>query len=199
MAMIPPTQARARNAAATRRAILESARRHFAREGYDHVGLREIARDAGVDPALVSRYFGGKEQLLREAVRGDDPPLRADLLPSELPRELANLLLEDGARACGNAADPTEQLLILLRSASSRKASEIVREAAEEDILRPIASLLEGPAARARASLCLALLVGVGMLRSALAIAPLRELEEAELRAALERLFEAALGDAPTA
>ena len=195
--MFPPIQARLRNAAATRQAILDSARRHFAREGYDNVGLREIAGDAGVDPALVSRYFGGKEQLLREAVRGDTPPLFDGIAPADLPAHLAGLLLEDAgqANACGTTVEKTERLLILLRSASSPSASQIVREAAGEDILRPIAALLDAPAADIRAGLCLAILIGVGMLRSALAFAPLCGAEEGELRRALERLFEAALGD----
>ena len=58
--MAPPlTPSRARNAAATRAAILQAARRRFAREGYDQTGLREVAADAGVDAALISRYFGG--------------------------------------------------------------------------------------------------------------------------------------------
>ncbi|HEX5182172.1 MAG TPA: TetR family transcriptional regulator [Allosphingosinicella sp.] len=194
--MFPPIQARLRNAAATRQAILDSARRHFAREGYDNVGLREIAGDAGVDPALVSRYFGGKERLLKEAVRSDTPPLFEGIRPADLPAHLAGLLLEDEGDGCGNAAEKTERLLILLRSASSPRASEIVREAAGEDILRPIAALLDGAGAEARASLCLAILVGVGMLRSAFGLLPARRTEQAALRAALERLFEAALGDA---
>jgi AcrR family transcriptional regulator len=193
--MIPPTQARLRNAAATRQAILDSARRHFARDGYDNVGLREIAGDAGVDPALVCRYFGGKEQLLKEAVRGDTPPLFEGIALDDLPAHLAGLLLEDAGEGCDTAAEQTECLLILLRSASSPKASEIVREAAGEDILRPIASLLDGPDAEARAGLCLAVLIGVGMLRSALVFSPLFGAEEGELRGALERLFEAALRD----
>src|SRR3569623_1531973 len=105
--MFPPIQVRLRNAAATRQAILDSARRHFAREGYDNVGLREIAGDAGVDPALVCRYFGGKEQLLREAVRGDTPPLFEGIGAADLPVHLAGLLLEDAgqATACGTTVE----------------------------------------------------------------------------------------------
>lgn len=191
--MLPPVQVKLRNAAATRQAILDSARRHFAREGYDNVGLREIAGDAGVDPALVCRYFGGKEQLLREAVRGDTPPLFEGLARADLPGHLAGLLLEDASGGCGGGPDQTEKLLILLRSASSPKASEIIREAAGEDILRPIAALIGGPQAEVRASLCLAVLIGVGMLRSALAVSPLCGAKEEELRDALQRLFETAL------
>src|SRR5215475_2626379 len=64
------TQARVRrrNAAATRDAILQSARRAFARAGYDGAGLREIAAGAGVTAMLVNRYFGSKEQLFAEVL-----------------------------------------------------------------------------------------------------------------------------------
>ena len=59
---------RPRNAAATRAAILNSARQAFARAGYDGVGVREIAEGAGVTAMLVNRYFGSKEQLFAEVV-----------------------------------------------------------------------------------------------------------------------------------
>ena len=56
---------RKRDAAATREAILEAATRRFATQGYERAGAREIAADAGVTAALVNRYFGSKEALLR--------------------------------------------------------------------------------------------------------------------------------------
>ena len=59
---------RPRNAAATRAAILNSARQAFARAGYDGVGVREIAEGAGVTAMLVNRYFGSKERLFAEVV-----------------------------------------------------------------------------------------------------------------------------------
>ena len=54
---------RKRDAAATRAGILEAAKGQFARLGYDRTGLRDIAAEAGVDAALINRYFGGKEGL----------------------------------------------------------------------------------------------------------------------------------------
>src|SRR5258706_11761494 len=60
--------ARRRNAAATREAILASARQAFARAGYDGAGVREIAAGAGVTAMLVNRYFGSKEQLFAEVI-----------------------------------------------------------------------------------------------------------------------------------
>ena len=195
--MIPPQQVRSRNAAATRQAILGSARRAFAREGYDNVGLREIAGDAGVDPALVSRYFGGKEQLFKESVRGEDQDLMLGVSRNGLAGHFADLLLDDAQAGCGASDEKTDRLLILLRSASSPKASQILREAIDEDILQPVASVLGGGDAEVRASLCLALLMGVGILKSAMAFAPLCSEDRTSLRNRLVCLFDAALEECP--
>src|SRR5438045_2997232 len=56
------------DAAATRQAILETATRRFATQGYERAGVREIAADAGVTAALVNRYFGSKEALFAEVI-----------------------------------------------------------------------------------------------------------------------------------
>ncbi len=63
-----PTEPRARGrrpgSADTRAAIVDAARKSFAAKGYDRTSLRGIARDVGVDPALVHHYFeGGKGEL----------------------------------------------------------------------------------------------------------------------------------------
>ncbi len=196
--MIPPVHALPRrNAAATRQAILASARRHFARENYENVGLREIAGDAGVDPALVSRYFGSKEQLFKEAVRGDDDHMMQGIARADLPAHFTALLMDEDGEDSEDAAAKIEQLLMLLRSASSPKASEIIREAIDEDILRPVASVLGGEDPELRASLCLAVLMGTGILRSGMMIEALRLGDRARLQRRLTALFAAALGETP--
>jgi TetR/AcrR family transcriptional regulator len=54
---------RRRDAAASRRAILDAAEQLFAERGYDRASLGEIGRRAGVSAALPAYFFGGKEQL----------------------------------------------------------------------------------------------------------------------------------------
>jgi AcrR family transcriptional regulator len=192
--MIPPTQVpRLRNAAATRAAMLDSARRHFARESYENVGLREIAGDAGVDPALVARYFGNKEKLFKEAVRGDDEHIMQGVSRDALATHFVSLILDEEDEDSADKTAKIDRLLILLRSASSPKASQIIREAIDEDILEPVAAVLGGEHAEFRASLCLAVLMGMGILRSAMEIDPLCRVEEGLLRARLTALFAAAL------
>ncbi|MFT7222425.1 MAG: hypothetical protein ACI8Z1_004051, partial [Candidatus Azotimanducaceae bacterium] len=61
------TEPKRRDAEETRLKILESARCVFTDKGYERAGLREICRNAGVDQALIKRYFGSKLKLF-EAV-----------------------------------------------------------------------------------------------------------------------------------
>lgn len=49
-----------------REIIFEAAARLFAEYSYDTVGIRDIAREAGVNSAMISYYFGGKSGLHKE-------------------------------------------------------------------------------------------------------------------------------------
>ena len=51
--------------AETREAILKAAESEFAEKGFALASAREICRRAGVNSALLSRYFGSKESLYR--------------------------------------------------------------------------------------------------------------------------------------
>lgn len=48
----------------TRTLILQAARRRLCEAGYAQLNVRDIARDAGVNHALISYYFGGRQQLV---------------------------------------------------------------------------------------------------------------------------------------
>lgn len=43
--------------------ILRNARKTFGNRGFEATSVREIARDSGVDPALVAHHFGTKDRL----------------------------------------------------------------------------------------------------------------------------------------
>ena len=52
----------------TRDAILDAATKLFSQRGYDGSSLRAIAAAAGVDPALIRHFFGGKDTLFATVV-----------------------------------------------------------------------------------------------------------------------------------
>ena len=183
---------RAKNASATRGMMLASARRRFLEESYENVALREVAGDAGVDVALVSRYFGSKEGLFREVLRSS----RGEWLDPSIGREdLAGWLAALAIRDNSEDAEDIERLLIILRSASSPKAAEIVRDCFQQDVSVPMRSLISGVDPELRASLALSLVVGTTILRTIMKVEPLSGSDVGAVRARLTELLSAALAE----
>jgi AcrR family transcriptional regulator len=58
-----PSKNRAAGTADTRESILDAAEDLFSKHGFYGVTIREVAREAGVDTALVHYYFGAKRAL----------------------------------------------------------------------------------------------------------------------------------------
>jgi AcrR family transcriptional regulator len=46
----------------TKATILKAAQHLFADQGYERATVRDIAARAAIDPAMVIRYFGSKDQ-----------------------------------------------------------------------------------------------------------------------------------------
>lgn len=179
---------RPRNAAATREAILQSAIRHFALSGYDGVGVREIARDAGVTAMLVNRYFGSKEQLFAEAVETSfAPPTIVAEEPHALARDAAAALTERS----DPDADPLEPFLIMLRSVSNPVAVNIVRDAIARHVGRRLAGQLPGPDRQLRADAMLSVMSGVLLMRRVIRSPGLTDSDPDQLTDLFERVFSA--------
>jgi AcrR family transcriptional regulator len=186
---------RRRNAAATRAAILDSARQAFARSGYDGAGVREIAGGAGVTAMLVNRYFGSKERLFAEVVAA------TMTTPSILARD--NLESPDSAQRMAETlvaittagAVPLEGFLIMLKSASSDRAAEIAREQIEAHYHRLLTDALPGDLAPQRAAVLLALVAGLQVMRQAIGLSALADAEPADLLRVLTPLFSSLIHD----
>ena len=147
---------RRRDAAATRAAILEAAKAQFAQAGYDNAPLRDIAAAAGVDVALVKRYFGGKEGLFTEALKESIRPRLAEWDRSTFPREIATMM------ACDPAADDERMhsFQFLLRAATSPTTAPLLNLAVQARFLAPIRDWLGGADAEARARVLAATFIG---------------------------------------
>ncbi|HVH05372.1 MAG TPA: TetR family transcriptional regulator [Myxococcota bacterium] len=177
--------ARRRNAAATRAAILASARKAFVRAGYDGAGVREIASGAGVTAMLVNRYFGSKERLFAEVVAATmaEPVVLApaNLGASHRGAAMAAALVG----LTGSGAAPLDGFQIMLRSASSDRAAEIGRVQIEAHHLKTMAAALAGPRAPERAAVVLAVVAGFQVMRQMIGLAPLAQADPETLIAIL--------------
>lgn len=192
MSSKPQPPAKTKSAEVTRQALLVAARKRFLQESYENVGLREIAGDVGVDVALIGRYFGSKEDLFRDVL---GVGRKQDILPpglavEQIPEFFARLFVSQDA----DTDEAVERLLIILRSASSPAASQIVREALRADVLVPLAQRLGGASPELRASTSVAVWMGMTIMRTVIAIDPVCQ-HGPEIEARLKSLFEAALAE----
>jgi AcrR family transcriptional regulator len=188
--------ARRRNAAATRDAILASARKAFAQSGYDGAGVREIAAGAGVTAMLVNRYFGSKEQLFAEvlAATAASPTILTpeNLKSPALGHTIASVLMD-----ITKAGDtPLEGFLIMLHSASSKRASEIGRAQIESGHQKTMTAALGGELAPQRAALILSLVAGVQVMRQMIGLSALAEADPQDLVKILGPMFQALIDGA---
>jgi AcrR family transcriptional regulator len=180
-----PEPHRPRNAAATKAAILASARRAFAKSGYDGVGVREIAAGAGVTAMLVNRYFGSKEKLFA-AVAVDTMRDPVILSPENLAApDFAAALAKSLVAVTTPGATPLDGFLILLHSASSERAAEIGRDWIQRGNQATLEGLVKGELAPERAGIFLALVAGLQVMRQMMEIPALAGADPA----ALERLL----------
>lgn len=180
---------RKRNAAITRASLLSSATSRFARDGYENVSLREIAADVGVDVSLVSRYFGGKEELFSEVLASTPPP--DDFFVGD-PRNFGERMSRK------LVIEPQDNksldcLLIMMRSSSSPKASEAIRKSSEERFYGPFAAWLGGPDAMIRARIASDIMKGVAIDRIISDDFGLDAEQREKFRARIARLLQAAV------
>ena len=150
--------ARKRDAEVTRAAILAAAKIHFARSGYEGAYLRDIAADAGVDAALINRYFGGKDGLFAAA-------LKDSIRPDAISQWERNTFGRDIAKMMANHAHHDNERMhafqFLLRAATSPTTAPLLNEAVQDRFLAPIRSWIGGERAEARARIVASVFIGL--------------------------------------
>ena len=158
----------------TREAILEAARHSFGTSGYTGTTIRGIARAAGVDPALVHRFYGSKESLFAAALELPADP--SVLLPA-LVAEGTDGLGERVVRTFLTIWDATPgqgPMLALLRSAvSDEAAAALLRDFLTSVAMGPLASAAGGDEPELRAALVGSQLLGLAVARYVLRLQPL--------------------------
>jgi len=164
----------------TRTAILESARRLFAARGFDGASLRAVAGDAGVDPALVVHFFGGKDELFAASLQLPYSPdeihgmLAGD--PQTLGRRVAVLYLKKLFR------EKAATVGSLLRSSvTNPRAAAMLRRTLEATAHAIFPRLLPGAEAELRGELVASHMMGLFLARRILAVEPIASEDEDRL------------------
>lgn len=162
----------------TRAAILAAAQQLFAGDGYERTTVREIATRAKIDPALVMRYFGSKDELFaRAAVFNLKLPDLSKADRSKVGEMLVRhfLSLWEGENANGG-------LTVLCRSAASNKfAADKLREIFATQVLPAIAKIGGQQGAADRAGLIASQLLGLAFCRYVVKFPPVVGLSQEQI------------------
>ena len=180
----------------TREAILTAAKDAFSAQGYTATSLRSVARAAGVDPSLVTHFFGGKAGLFEAALE----------LPMD-PTALIGGLLAEGVPGLGERIVRTflavwdgtpgqGPMLAMLRGAVSHEDSaERLRILLLRVILRPLVNGVGADQPDRRAGLVASQLVGLAMTRYVLRFEPIASASADELAPVLGTTLQRYLTD----
>ena len=169
-----------RDAAATRARILAAAQAAFAETGYSQAGMRQIAREARVDPALLVRYFGSKAALFEAALADTIPDLRQ----LEMPADFGSLL---AGEVLGGLLDLRAQSMILL-AIGSAEAREICARVLRTSVIEPMAARIGTPDAQVRAIRLVMIATGYTLFTSQVPLIGAAEAEASGTAAWLEAL-----------
>ncbi|OBI78898.1 TetR family transcriptional regulator [Mycolicibacterium fortuitum] len=155
--------------------IIDAAREHFMRDGYEKATVRSIAADAGVDVAMVYYHFGNKEGLFTASVL-DTPqhPLHqlANLL-EEGPGEIGARLVRDVVQRW-DAGASFDLLLTVFRSADIHPlARKLLHDTLAGPVAQQIAEQFGVDNAELRVELVTVHLVGLAFARYQLRIEPM--------------------------
>jgi AcrR family transcriptional regulator len=149
----------------TKAVILAAAKQRFAESGYERATIRAIAADANIDPSMVMRYFGNKDQLFAAAADFD---LQIPDLSGVERKEL-------GARLVAHFLDRWERdeaLVVLLRSSTTNdEAAQRMRKIFSAQ-LRPVIAKVNPADAPRRAGLIATQVLGLALCRYVLRLPP---------------------------
>ncbi|MCB9894639.1 MAG: TetR/AcrR family transcriptional regulator [Planctomycetes bacterium] len=162
--------------ARTRAALLEAARELFAERGYVKVTVRDIAAKAGIDPAMVIRYFGSKDGIFADAAE-------FNLELPDLRGVARNSIGEALTRHFLSIWDsPDAGLPVLLRSASTNElANARMREIFNKQIRTALEAIAGPDEAEQRAGLVSSQLLGLAVCRYVLKLPPVVRMSKEQL------------------
>ncbi|MGH3824543.1 MAG: TetR/AcrR family transcriptional regulator [Pseudonocardiaceae bacterium] len=157
----------------TRAALLDAARVEFTERGFDAATVRTIAARAGMDPAMVNHWFGGKDGLFVAALQLPVNPEQIvrqvlDGEPGQAAERVLRTFLSVWDTEGGGA------LTALVRSiASHEAAARMMREFVSRVVLGRIVSAVAPDQLELRTALCGTQMTGLAMVRYVIRLEPL--------------------------
>ena len=161
----------------TKSALLDAAREVFTEQGYEGATVRAIAKRAGVDPAMVNHWFGGKENLFAKAVL--QLPVEPTLIVSELAEGDPATVGERVVRRFLTAWDATGggQFAALIRSVAGHEMALAGLRELFLKIFQRVTDVTGVDQPMFRANLVASQLIGMGMVRYVAQFEPLNKMD----------------------
>ena len=154
--------------------ITNAARTSFAQNGWAGTTLRGVAREVGVDPALVHYYFSSKEELLDASTNPPERWIASIQRTSEAPVERRGEAIVRNVVWTWEDPEISEVLRsILLTAAHEPRTREKLRAFLAASLLPTIAEQIDDEQRLLRASLVGSQVLGLAMLRYVWEIEPL--------------------------
>ncbi|MGE5136726.1 MAG: TetR family transcriptional regulator [Gemmatimonadota bacterium] len=158
----------------TRDDIVAAAAARFAAAGYDATSLRQVAADAGVDPALVRRFFVGKEGLFSDVAAAlIDPAAAVAAVTGGSPETAGERLLRYFLRLLGDVRQPGPLLGLIRSAVTSEHAAAVMRRFLAERVITAIAAAMGADEPGLRGALVASQLTGLAVTRYAVQLPPL--------------------------
>ncbi len=176
----------------TEACILQEARRLFAEEGFERATIRAVARQTGVDPALVMQYFGSKEGLFAAAMKGAHGGGTARTAARE---EIPSAVLRDVLAKFEDTDDREAAVTLLRNFLTHPEANRIMRDEVLCSLIRDLAGTIGGTDAEVRAALLMSTVFGLALARYVLELPGLAGAGRADLERLLRPALEALVGD----
>ena len=165
----------------TKLRIQQAAARLFASRSFETVSTRAIAKEAGVDAALIHHYFGSKEGLFQAVLNAAIRPEQLEaLVVSESPDDWGRQLVRAADKVWTSPAAPALKAVVR-RVLVGHEG--MLREFVTRSLLNRFLSHIKGPEPerRLRASLIGSQMAGLVIARHIVGIEPLASLSTDEV------------------
>jgi AcrR family transcriptional regulator len=182
---------RPRDSAASKDALLQAAQTLFGQQGFEGTTIREIGEQAGVDAALIARYFGRKADLYIAVVMAEDA--------EGTPREYEGLEhIADVMLTRSDQRGPGPILQAIARSDTSPEIREAALDLVARRLVGPLAAELTAQGvdhAELRVQIAVSALLGISLARSLAWFDEIRSVPREELVALVVGALDAIIED----